>query len=73
MIAFIRDCLEELGVQSELFYNPEHTKGNLFATEVALCFPVKPMWYRSTGRRGRESHFTPQKQTGGCTVVTPPT
>ncbi|WP_207002196.1 acetylornithine deacetylase [Trinickia mobilis] len=32
MIAFIRDYLEELGVQSELFYNPEHTKANLFAT-----------------------------------------
>jgi acetylornithine deacetylase len=32
MIAYIRDYLEALGVQSELFYNPEHTKANLFAT-----------------------------------------
>lgn len=32
MIAFIRDYLEGLGVQSELFYNPERTKANLFAT-----------------------------------------
>lgn len=32
MIAFIRDYLEALGVQSELFYNPERTKANLFAT-----------------------------------------
>ncbi|MFC0401833.1 acetylornithine deacetylase [Paraburkholderia rhizosphaerae] len=32
MIAFIRNYLEELGVQCELFYNPEHTKANLFAT-----------------------------------------
>lgn len=32
LIAFIRDYLEELGVQSELFYNPERTKANLFAT-----------------------------------------
>ena len=32
LIAFIRDYLAELGVQSELFYNPERTKANLFAT-----------------------------------------
>ena len=32
LIAFIRHYLAELGVQSELFYNPEHTKANLFAT-----------------------------------------
>jgi acetylornithine deacetylase len=31
LIAFIRDYLAELGVQSELFYNPERTKANLFA------------------------------------------
>jgi acetylornithine deacetylase len=32
MIAFIRDYLEGIGVQSELFYNSERTKANLFAT-----------------------------------------
>jgi acetylornithine deacetylase len=32
MIAFIQEYLEGLGVQSELFYNPERTKANLFAT-----------------------------------------
>ena len=32
LIAFIRDYLAELGVHSELFYNPERTKANLFAT-----------------------------------------
>jgi acetylornithine deacetylase len=32
MIAFIRDYLDELGVESELFYNAERTKANLFAT-----------------------------------------
>ena len=32
LIVFIRDYLAELGVQSELFYNPERTKANLFAT-----------------------------------------
>jgi acetylornithine deacetylase len=32
MIAFIRDYLDDLGVRSELFYNPERTKANLFAT-----------------------------------------
>ncbi|MFZ6047180.1 acetylornithine deacetylase [Pseudomonas sp. CR3202] len=32
LIAFIRDYLAELGVESELFYNPERTKANLFAT-----------------------------------------
>jgi acetylornithine deacetylase len=32
LIAFIQTYLEELGVQSELFYNPERTKANLFAT-----------------------------------------
>ena len=32
MIEFIRLYLEELGVQSELFYNAERTKANLFAT-----------------------------------------
>lgn len=32
LIVFIRDYLENLGVQSELFYNPERTKANLFAT-----------------------------------------
>jgi acetylornithine deacetylase len=32
MIAFIQEYLEGLGVQSELFYNAERTKANLFAT-----------------------------------------
>jgi acetylornithine deacetylase len=32
LVAFIRDYLQALGVQSELFYNPERTKANLFAT-----------------------------------------
>lgn len=32
MIEFIRLYLEELGVESELFYNVERTKANLFAT-----------------------------------------
>ncbi|MFM0362801.1 acetylornithine deacetylase [Paraburkholderia sediminicola] len=32
MIEFIRFYLEELGVESELFYNAERTKANLFAT-----------------------------------------
>jgi acetylornithine deacetylase len=32
LIDFIRDYLAELGVHSELFYNPERTKANLFAT-----------------------------------------
>jgi acetylornithine deacetylase len=32
LIDFIRQYLEELGVQSELFYNAERTKANLFAT-----------------------------------------
>jgi acetylornithine deacetylase len=32
MIAFIRRYLDELGVESELFYNVERTKANLFAT-----------------------------------------
>jgi acetylornithine deacetylase len=32
LIAFIRDYLAEQGVESELFYNEEHTKANLFAT-----------------------------------------
>ncbi|MGF6754095.1 acetylornithine deacetylase [Paraburkholderia sp. GAS42] len=32
LIDFIRQYLAELGVQSELFYNPERTKANLFAT-----------------------------------------
>ncbi|ASV98777.1 acetylornithine deacetylase [Paraburkholderia aromaticivorans] len=32
MIEFIRDYLGELGVESELFYNAERTKANLFAT-----------------------------------------
>ena len=32
MIVFIRDYLARLGVQSELFHNPERTKANLFAT-----------------------------------------
>jgi acetylornithine deacetylase len=32
LIAFIRDYLADLGVESELFYNPERTKANLFAT-----------------------------------------
>jgi acetylornithine deacetylase len=32
MIEFIRLYLEELGVESELFYNAERTKANLFAT-----------------------------------------
>ncbi len=32
LIAFIRNYLEDLGVQSEIFYNPERTKANLFAT-----------------------------------------
>jgi acetylornithine deacetylase len=32
MIEFIRHYLDELGVESELFYNAERTKANLFAT-----------------------------------------
>ncbi len=32
MIAFIRDYLAQYGVESELFYNDERTKANLFAT-----------------------------------------
>ena len=32
LIDFIRHYLAELGVESELFYNPERTKANLFAT-----------------------------------------
>jgi acetylornithine deacetylase len=32
LIAFIRHYLAELGVESELFYNAERTKANLFAT-----------------------------------------
>ncbi|MDH4607303.1 acetylornithine deacetylase [Pseudomonas sp. BN102] len=32
LIAFIRDYLAERGVESELFYNQERTKANLFAT-----------------------------------------
>jgi acetylornithine deacetylase len=32
MIEFIRHYLDELGVESELFYNTERTKANLFAT-----------------------------------------
>jgi acetylornithine deacetylase len=32
LVAFIRDYLQALGVQSELFYNAERTKANLFAT-----------------------------------------
>ncbi|MEZ2352962.1 acetylornithine deacetylase [Caballeronia sp. RCC_10] len=32
MIAFIRDYLEQHGVESELFYNDARTKANLFAT-----------------------------------------
>jgi acetylornithine deacetylase len=32
MIAFVQDYLESVGVESELFYNPERTKANLFAT-----------------------------------------
>ncbi|XUW87274.1 acetylornithine deacetylase [Burkholderia sp. M6-3] len=32
MIGFIRHYLDELGVKSELFYNAERTKANLFAT-----------------------------------------
>ncbi|MCY1493239.1 Acetylornithine deacetylase [compost metagenome] len=32
LIVFIRDYLAEQGVESELFYNPERTKANLFAT-----------------------------------------
>jgi acetylornithine deacetylase len=32
LIAFIRDYLAEHGVECELFYNPERTKANLFAT-----------------------------------------
>ena len=36
LIVFIRDYLAELGVQSELFYNPERTKANLFATICPL-------------------------------------
>jgi len=32
MIEFIRQYLEELDVESELFYNDERTKANLFAT-----------------------------------------
>lgn len=32
LIAFVQDYLKEAGVESELFYNPERTKANLFAT-----------------------------------------
>ena len=32
LIAFVRDYLQGLGVESEFFYNPERTKANLFAT-----------------------------------------
>jgi acetylornithine deacetylase len=32
LVVFIRDYLHALGVQSELFYNAERTKANLFAT-----------------------------------------
>lgn len=32
MIEFIREYLDELGVECELFYNAERTKANLFAT-----------------------------------------
>jgi acetylornithine deacetylase len=32
LVVFIRDYLQALGVQSELFYNAERTKANLFAT-----------------------------------------
>src|ERR1700754_594206 len=32
LIEFIRDYLAQLDVESELFYNPERTKANLFAT-----------------------------------------
>src|ERR1700761_6492821 len=32
MIEFIRHCLGDLGVRSELFYNAGRTKANLFAT-----------------------------------------
>ncbi len=32
LITYIRGYLAELGVESELFYNPERTKANLFAT-----------------------------------------
>ena len=32
MIEFVRQYLAELGVESELFYNAERTKANLFAT-----------------------------------------
>jgi acetylornithine deacetylase len=32
LIGFIRDYLADLGVQSELFHNPEGTKANLFAS-----------------------------------------
>lgn len=32
LIAFIRDYLAGLGVDSELIYNPERTKANLFAS-----------------------------------------
>ncbi|RKE37335.1 acetylornithine deacetylase [Paraburkholderia sp. BL23I1N1] len=32
LIAFIQHYLAELGVESELFHNPERTKANLFAT-----------------------------------------
>lgn len=32
LIDFIRQYLADLGVESELFYNPERTKANLFAT-----------------------------------------
>lgn len=32
MIEFVRRYLDELGVESELFYNAERTKANLFAT-----------------------------------------
>jgi len=58
LIRFIEAYLAEHGVQSELFFNEEGTKANLFATIGPLvsggwCSPVTPMWCRLTGRRGR--------------------
>ena len=60
MIGFIRDYLAGFGVESELFYNAEHTKASLYATigprdrgGIALSghTDVVPV----DGRRGRSS------------------
>ena len=60
MIGFIRDYLAGFGVESELFYNAEHTRractrrsGRAIAA-ASRCRAI-PTWCRSTGRRGRSS------------------